>query len=378
MAFSWNGIRPALLGPVVFVGFGAGMLSQVRRYDQRPELALFLSVTGAGFLLYGLHHLRKENRARKASTATPDTPQPQRVGSPSPPLPPVAPHRSFGEWLRRKHSFPKRIAIFFAIYLAAAALISIRMPVIVTGVVYENGGTRAYSYEAGEYAFTLMTNKTSAKQVETGGDPYTATTISSPSSGSPPPPAPLKPRSGDIFDQVAPAGTAAKPLSDGGFGDAPKSTAGARAALSADFNVWDVKSMESAPALDVGRYASRLEVLFIAIGALWFGFMPYYSELKRGAWLLPLFLYAIAAIWRSVYVPITWVERHSYCCGVSDSVYTRAATIPLWRITTQNVRYGLVFFEEFAMLAILALCYGCAFAVIRHLRPDERILAEEI
>jgi hypothetical protein len=336
MALSWNGTKRTLLGPVVFVGFGAGVLSQVKRYDQRPELRLFLSVIGAGCLLYGLHHLRKEGRPRKSDAPTPDPPQPQQIGSPSSPLPLVTQSRwSPREWLQCKQSLPKRIAAFFAIYLAAAAMISIRVPVVVSGVAYESWGRRAYSYEAGENAFTLMTKKTSANN-----------SSAMPSSSRPP--------------------ATPKELSAGEFEEAPAVTVGTTPPLPAGFGF---AGNESAPALNVARYALRLEALFVVIGALWFGVMPYYSKLKRCAWLLPLFVYAIAAIWRLLYVPCIWAVQTHYTRPARVDGETRA----LWDIGTAQVRYGLVFFEEFVLLVIVAVCYGCVIAVIRQLWPDKQI-----
>jgi hypothetical protein len=379
MKLSWGRIKRASLGPVVFLGFGAGVLSQVKRYDQRPELKLFLSVVGAGCVFYGLHHGREENRARNSTASTPDPPQPQQqIGSPSPPLPLVSQRRwSPREWLQSKRSLPRRLAIFFAIYLAAAALISIRVPVVVAGVAYENGGMRAYSYDAGEYAFTLMTKKTSAKQAETGHDPYAATAIPSPSSGSPPPPDPMKPRRGDIFDQVTPAATkqsgpwndyAAAPSSQGTPPSSSPTPSAPVNLLAGEFEDAPVNE-EPVSTLDVDRYAFRLEFLFVVIGALWFGIMPYYSKLKRCAWLLPLFVYAIAAIWRLLYVPCIWVVPTHYTRPARVDGETRA----LWDIGTAQVRYGLVFFEEFVLLVIVVVYYGCAIVVIRHLWPDKQI-----
>jgi len=122
--------------------------------------------------------------------------------------------------------------------------------------------------------------------------------------------------------------------------------------------------------LDVEQYVSRLEILLVTLGALWFGIIPHYSKLKRLAWLLPLFVYALAAIWRLLYVPCVWVVRaHYYARPDELDGDTRA----LWDVGTAQVRYGLVFFEELVLLAIVATCYGCAYVVIKHLRPGRPI-----
>jgi hypothetical protein len=122
---------------------------------------------------------------------------------------------------------------------------------------------------------------------------------------------------------------------------------------------YDDSPQEAAPTLDVGRYSARLGMLLVALGVLWFCVIPYYSELTRFVWLVPLFAYSAAAIWRLLYVPCVWTEDFRY------RDVDQAATIALWNVGSERVRYGLMFFEELVLLAIVVGFYGLAFIVVR-------------
>jgi hypothetical protein len=127
-----------------------------------------------------------------------------------------------------------------------------------------------------------------------------------------------------------------------------------------------IATYDPGAALDVGRYVFRMGGLFIVAAVLWFAAIPYRVRLKRIAWLLPLGLYAAAAIWRLLYVPCIWIVRDRY---YARPVELDAETRALWDIGIAQVRYGLLFFEEFVLLVLVAACYGCIFAVFPHFRP---------
>ena len=127
----------------------------------------------------------------------------------------------------------RRVVLFFGLYVVVALICSIRVPVVVTGVAYENGGARAYSNATSDYAYALIRSRMNTPRT-------------------------------------------APPADDGPWND--------------------YASVVPALALDTGRYVTRLGLLLIVLGTLWFGVIPHYSELRPHAWLLPLLVYAIVAI----------------------------------------------------------------------------------
>ena len=150
----------------------------------------------------------------------------------------------------------KRAAKFLAIYVAVALICSIRVPVVVSGVASDSWGPRAYTNLTSDYAYVLIRNwvRSEAANRASSNASYWSST----------PPAKDQSTTGatggrDIFDQVV------------------------------------SESAEAGPLLDSSRYAIRLVILFVVVGVVWFGVMPYYPELKPYAWLLPLFIYATAA-----------------------------------------------------------------------------------
>jgi len=86
----------------------------------------------------------------------------------------------------------------------------------------------------------------------------------------------------------------------------------------------------------------------------------------RVVWLLPLALYAVAAIWRLLYVPCVWTRHYGTLAAGRTVPY--AATLALWQIDIEDVRYGLVAFEEFVLLALVIALYGTIFAVFPGIR----------
>ncbi len=239
----------------------------------------------------------------------------------------------------------RRVVLFIALFVAVALVCSIRVPVVVTGVAYENGGTRAYSNAASDYTYKLIRNwvRPPTSKLPPNDESYWSST----------PPAKAAP---------APPGAASE---KGPWNDYVPT---AQQEYSAD--EVEYAPSEAAPALDVNRYFTRIWIIFVGLGVLWFGVIPYYSQLKRIGWLLPLFLYVLAAIWRLLYVPCEWLVRARYY-AIPEEI--DAETRPLWDIGTARVRYGLVFFEELVLLVIVAVSYGCAFVAIRYLRPGKRV-----
>src|ERR1019366_321516 len=76
-------------------------------------------------------------------------------------------------------------------------------------------------------------------------------------------------------------------------------------------------------------------------------------------WVVPLLLYVCVALSRLLYVPCLEVTWRAYGAR-PDRV--RATTIALWNIRAEQIRYGLVVFEELVLLAIVAAVYGVIFA----------------
>jgi len=130
-----------------------------------------------------------------------------------------------------------------------------------------------------------------------------------------------------------------------------------------DFNIeWHEETRQY---LNVTRYAARTALtLAIALFA-WLVLRRYASLLERKIWLVPLGLYLCAALARLLYVPCTWVNTHfSY-----RYPEVRSATLPIWAIGTEEIRYGLLFFHEFLLLALLIAAYGCVFVIVPSVRP---------
>ena len=81
-------------------------------------------------------------------------------------------------------------------------------------------------------------------------------------------------------------------------------------------------------------------------------------------WIVPLLLYICVALSRLLYVPCLEVTWRAYGAR-PDRV--RATTIALWNIRAEQIRYGLVVFEELVLLAIIAAVYGVIFAACPNL-----------
>jgi hypothetical protein len=277
----------------------------------------------------------------------------------------------------------RRVVLFFALYIAVALIFSIRVPVVVTGAVYENGARSGILKRTTGYAYTLIHNWMQPP-VPSTPDTDLGVRIASPNS---PQQAPAGDGPWNDYALAAPAPKSAA-SSVGGFRPAhplPVSPAPVVASPDADFGsrpAYPITSASAAsagshstgnaepapePALDTGRYLTRLGVLLAALGTIWFGVIPYYAKIRRCVWFLPLFVYLFAAIWRLLYVPCTWTDHFRY------RDVDHASTIALWNVGTESIRYGLLFFEELVLLAVAAACYGLAFAVIKHLRPGKRI-----
>ncbi len=125
---------------------------------------------------------------------------------------------------------------------------------------------------------------------------------------------------------------------------------------------------------DAGRYLARLGTIFVCLGTLWFGVIPNYSWLRCLAPLVPLFAYAVGAIWRLLYVPCVWSPRvhdppFKGHWSFLDGQGVITGTIPLWRVTTESILYRLLFFEEFVFLIIVVAFYAVAFAIVKYQRP---------
>lgn len=69
---------------------------------------------------------------------------------------------------------------------------------------------------------------------------------------------------------------------------------------------------------------------------------------------VPALIYALAALWRMVWVPC--LDVRALAIGWHPAVQT-PVTLPLWRIGAEQVRYGLVAFEEMVLLSgFAAVC----------------------
>jgi len=114
--------------------------------------------------------------------------------------------------------------------------------------------------------------------------------------------------------------------------------------------------------------------LYLAEQTAWLGFwmLVYWRVAKAGGlpwmppnlWIVPLVLYVCVALSRLLYVPCLEVTWRAYGAR-PDRV--RATTIALWNIRAEQIRYGLVVFEELVLLAIVAAVYGLIFAAYPNL-----------
>ena len=83
------------------------------------------------------------------------------------------------------------------------------------------------------------------------------------------------------------------------------------------------------------------------------------------SWLVPLAVYVGVAVWRVLWVPCIWTNRYGFHPNQTN---TYAYILPLWQIGPQDIRYGLIFFEELVLLALVAGCYALMFAASPGLR----------
>jgi hypothetical protein len=113
---------------------------------------------------------------------------------------------------------------------------------------------------------------------------------------------------------------------------------------------------------------------YLAEQTAWLGvwMLVYWCVAKAGGvpwmpsniWIVPLLLYICVALSRLLYVPCLEVTWRAYGAH-PDRV--RATTIALWNIRAEQIRYGLVVFEELVLLAIIASVYGVIFAACPNL-----------
>jgi hypothetical protein len=162
----------------------------------------------------------------------------------------------------------------------------------------------------------------------------------------------------DIFDQIA-----LPPLPE-------SSTLNEPAPVNTWAYVWELGHRPDGSRLDL-RWAFYLREQAVLLFALMFT-VPKIDKrasvtgwVVRYAWLLPLILYIGFAVWRVLWVPCIW----TYHYGVhTNQAHTYAYTLPLWRIDSQDIRYGLIFFEELVLLALVVGCYALMFAASPGLR----------
>lgn len=85
--------------------------------------------------------------------------------------------------------------------------------------------------------------------------------------------------------------------------------------------------------------------------------------LVRLGLLLPLTVYALTAIHAALFVPCIRTAPSSHA-AFTDPAYMRriGETIYLPNITTETVRYDLVFFKEFLLLVLLLSAYAIILA----------------
>jgi hypothetical protein len=172
---------------------------------------------------------------------------------------------------------------------------------------------------------------------------------------------------GDIFDQAATRGV--KTADESYWSTLPPTQE--QAAPSSAYEagrqpIWEIgKPFDSGIlAFDYMRYISReiiLLLLTIVADLTW-----RVTAAHNSTWLLPAFVYIIAAIGRLVFVPCTWVVRLPVRLRPE---LTNSATLPIWNIGSETIRYGLVFYEEFALLVCILAVYAMMFAGWPHLRP---------
>ncbi|MBS1820670.1 MAG: hypothetical protein JST61_01635 [Acidobacteria bacterium] len=92
---------------------------------------------------------------------------------------------------------------------------------------------------------------------------------------------------------------------------------------------------------------------------------PFFDWLERSLWLFPLAAYAIAATLRLIYVPCLYVVSRAYGWRPERA---SSITLPLWQIDAQQVRYGLVLFEELVLLLLVISVYAMMFVFNPSLR----------
>jgi len=128
---------------------------------------------------------------------------------------------------------------------------------------------------------------------------------------------------------------------------------------------------------DRGRYMVRAGVIAAILAFLFFewgrglrraahwGCTVLLTQTKHILLWVPLIVYAAAALWRMVFVPCAWLVTVSLRMHLTTQT---SGTIPLWEIGTEDIRYGLILFEESVMLACVAGWYGAAYALSPRMR----------